>query len=188
MDILIDITGVRLETERLTLRPWKESDLWDFYEYASVPGVGEMAGWRHHESIEASKKILDTFIEGKHVFAVTLKESGKAIGSLGLHPSWANDEPDYKDLKVKEIGYVLSRDYWGKGLMPEAVKAVIRYCFEALGLDALTVGHFKENSQSCRVIKKCGFTLVKESRYHAKQLDMVFEDKKYILLKKTEGL
>ena len=51
MNKQIDITGVVLMTERLTLRPWRESDLNDFYEYASVAGVGQMAGWNPHKSI-----------------------------------------------------------------------------------------------------------------------------------------
>jgi len=182
MDIQIDITNIKLETQRLILRPWQERDLEDLFEYACVPGVGEMAGWKHHDSIEESKKILDCFISGKHIFALVLKENGKVIGSLGLDPSWANDDPEYKDLKIKEIGYVLSKDYWGKGLMPEAVKEVIRFCFEDCGLDAVTICHFKTNSQSRRVIEKCGFTYVKQSTYRAKNLDMNIEDMVYILL------
>ena len=51
-----------LETERLILRNFKESDLDDLYEYAKVPGVGENAGWPHHEDIESTKKILNDFI------------------------------------------------------------------------------------------------------------------------------
>lgn len=47
MDIEIDITDQLIETDRLILRAWKEDDLQDFFEYASIEGVGEMAGWRH---------------------------------------------------------------------------------------------------------------------------------------------
>lgn len=54
MDISVNIDCVVLETERLVLRPWKQSDLKDFFEYASVQGVGEMADWNHHKSIEES--------------------------------------------------------------------------------------------------------------------------------------
>ncbi|MBO4535015.1 MAG: GNAT family N-acetyltransferase, partial [Clostridia bacterium] len=54
-------------------------------------------------------------------------------------------------------GYVLSRDYWGQGLMPEAVEAVIDYLFGTLGYDFVTCGHFEWNAQSRRVIEKCGF-------------------------------
>ena len=60
------------------------------------------------------------------------------------------------------MGYVIGKDHWGRGLMPEAVKAVIAYCFETLHYDFLTCGHFLRNSQSRRVIEKCGFRFLKE--------------------------
>ena len=84
----VDVTDIRIETDRLILRQWRDTDLQDLYEYASVPGVGEMAGWRHHESVEESRQILDMFIRHKKTFALELKETGKVIGSLGL------EEPD----------------------------------------------------------------------------------------------
>ena len=52
MNADFEINGKVIETERLILRPFREEDLGDFYEYASVEGVGEMAGWKHHESID----------------------------------------------------------------------------------------------------------------------------------------
>ena len=106
----------RIETDKLILRAWQETDLDDFYEYASIEEVGEMAGWKHHESIDVSKDILKSFISAKNEFAIMYKKNNKVIGSIGLHDSWANDEPDYQSLKLKEIGYVLSKDYWGQGL------------------------------------------------------------------------
>ncbi len=183
MDIQTDVSNIVIETERLILKAFTEADLQDFYDYASIPGVGEMAGWPHHESMETTKRVLHSFIEGKEVFAIHHKSDGKVIGSLGLHKSWANEDEAYKDLKVKEIGYVLSKDYWGQGLMPEAVNAVIDYGFDILGLDAFTCGHFSVNSQSRRVIEKCGFRFIKQSVYYARQLERNFEDMKYILLR-----
>lgn len=181
MDIEIDITDTVIGTPRLMLRSWKITDLADFYEYCSVDGVGEMAGWKHHESPEISEKILRMFISEKNVFAIVLKENDKVIGSLGLHRSWAGDDPLYSGLKVKEIGYVLSKEYWGRGLMPEAVKAVIGFCFKDCGLDALTVGHFTENLRSRRVIVKCGFRFIGQNEYYAGSLGKKFTDMRYIL-------
>ena len=183
MDIQIDISQTVLETDRLVLRAWKSSDLEDFYEYASVPGVGEMAGWKHHESIEASRKILDSFIAARDTFAVVFKQNNKVIGSLGLHVSKANDEELYENLAQKELGYVLSRDYWGMGLMPEAVGGAVRFCFEGLNLDAVSVFHFCVNAQSRRVIEKCGFRFIKFIDVYEPQLDKTFESRMYILLK-----
>lgn len=181
MDVQIDITNTRIETQRLVLRSWAESDVKDFYEYASVEGVGEMAGWKHHDSIEVSQKILQSFMDDKNVFAIVYKDTDKVIGSLGLEDSWANDDSKYSGLKLKEIGYVLSKSYWGQGLMPEAVKAVLSYCFERYGLDALTIGHFSENNQSKRVIEKCGFQFVKQSECYVKMLQKSAVEMKYIL-------
>ncbi len=179
----IDTSKIRIETDRLILRAFCDDDLSDFYEYASVPGVGEMAGWPHHENIETSKRILQSFMTENEVFALVLRESGKVTGSLGLHNSWANDDPKYADMKSKEIGYVLSRDYWGQGLVPEAVKAVISMCFHEYCCDMLTCGHFSTNNQSRRVIEKSGFQFEKQNLYHSKQLNTDFEDMKYVLLR-----
>ncbi|MGB3985200.1 MAG: N-acetyltransferase, partial [Limnochordia bacterium] len=65
MDIAVDISGTVIETDRLLLRAWRAADLTDLYEYASVEGVGEMAGWRHHRSIEETRRILLAFMAGK---------------------------------------------------------------------------------------------------------------------------
>jgi len=174
----IDITNVILKTDRLTLRPWKESDLKDFYEYASVDGVGQMAGWHPHRSIEESHKILTHFIQGKHVFA--LEYQGKVIGSLGVEKYKETNYPEFDRLQGREIGYVLSKTYWGKGLMPEAVREVIGWLFREVGLDFILCGHFVWNSQSRRVIEKCGFRFIKDS-LHTTRFNTVENCKDYIL-------
>ncbi len=155
MNAAIDIGNVTLHTKRLTLSPWRESDLHDLYEYARVDGVGQMAGWKPHENIEESQMILRMFIDGRKAFA--LEYQGKVIGSLGIEEYNEDHFPEFKDLKAREIGYVLSRDFWGQGLMPEAVREVIRYLFEDVGLDVIFCGHFLRNRQSQRVQEKCGF-------------------------------
>ena len=163
MNITVDISNVVLKTDRLVLREWKESDLEDFFEYCSVDGVGQMAGWLPHENIEKSKEILDLFIKEKKTFCIEFE--GKAIGSVGIEKYKENVLPEYANLKGREIGFVLSKAYWGKGIMPEAVKAVIKYCFEDLGCDFLICGHFVWNTQSKRVQQKCGFRYLKTVDY-----------------------
>lgn len=161
MNAPVDVTDIRIETQRLILRAWRESDLQDFYEYASVDGVGQMAGWLPHESIDKSRQILRSFIDEKKTFALELKENCKVIGSIGLEPREENLDPP-EELQGREIGYVLSKDYWGRGLMPEAVRGVIDYCFKELDFDWLACGHFVWNDQSRRVIEKCGFRYIKD--------------------------
>lgn len=158
MNASFKIGGITLETERLLLRPFRQEDLQDFYEYASVEGVGEMAGWRHHGSIEKSQEILDMFINEDKTFAIVLKENGKVIGSVGVEKYGMEEAlTEFNDYLGREIGYVLSKEHWGKGLMPEAASAVIDYLFGSLDLDFLTCGYYDFNSQSKRVQEKCGF-------------------------------
>ena len=165
---------ILLETERLILRPFKQSDLRDFNEYASVPGVGEMAGWKHHETIEKTQEILDMFIKEDKTFAIVFKKNNKVIGSLGVEKYGLDDKlTEFNSYYGREIGYVLSKDYWGKGIMPEAVGAVIKYLFNDLNLDFLTCGYYDFNNQSKRVQEKCGFKpyrkLVMDTRLGTKE-------------------
>lgn len=167
----IDISTVVLNTPRLTLRQWKESDLQDFYEYASVDGVGQMAGWLPHEDIEVSREILTHFIEGRKTFA--LEYEGKVIGSLGVETYNEANFPELDTKQGRAIGYVLSKDYWGRGLMSEAVQTAIDYLFETVGLDFILISHFEWNRQSARVIEKCGLkplkTTAHETRFGTKE-------------------
>lgn len=160
----IDITGKVFKTERLILREWTLNDLDDFYEYCKVEGVGENAGWAPHKNKEESLKILNSFIEGKHIFC--LEYNGKAIGSLGIEKYDEECFPELSELKGREIGFVLSKDYWGKGLMPEAVKTVIDYLFEQEKLDFILCGHFIWNQRSETAQKKMGFRFY--SQYQGK--------------------
>lgn len=163
----VDVTGVRIETERMILRPWQETDLLDFNEYARVDGIGQRCGWLPHKSLEESKMILRMFMQEKRTFALELKENGKVIGSIGLEARDA-DLGIGDHLMGREIGYVLNKDYWGLGLMPEAVLSVIDYCFKELDFDWLTCGHFVWNDQSRRVCEKCGFRFVKDVIHHTR--------------------
>lgn len=166
MNAQVDLSNVYLKTERLILRPWTVNDLDDFYEYASVDGVGQKAGWLPHENKEVSLGILNRFIANKKTFAI--EYNGKVIGSLGVEEYHEKELPEFNEKKGRELGYVLSKDYWGLGIMPEAVKAVVDYCFNVLGMDFLVCGHFTDNLQSKRVQEKCGFKHYKLVEYETK--------------------
>lgn len=188
MNAIFKLDGLVLETERLILRPFKQSDLDDFHEYASVEGVGEMAGWKHHETKEHTQLILDKFISNDKTFAIVLKENNKVIGSLGIEEYGMEEKlSEFFNYNGREIGYVLSKDYWGKGIMPEAVKTVIDYLFNVKNLDFLTCGYYDFNIQSKRVQEKCGFKpyrkLVIETKIGTKEqsiLNLLINPKKKI--------
>ena len=184
------LNGKTIETDRLILRPFRQSDLEDFFEYASVDGVGQMAGWLPHENREKSQEILDHFITEDRTFALNLKDSGKLVGSLGVEMyDREEDLSEFFPYKGRSIGYVLAKPYWGRGLMPEAVNAVIDYLFNECNLDFLLCGYYDFNKQSARVQEKVGFRpyrkLVMNTRYGTEEpgtLNLMLNPKKNISL------
>ena len=100
-----------LETERLVLRPWKESDAEECYRYAQDPRVGPAAGWPVHTSVENSRRIIRDVLSVPETYAIVLKETGLPIGSIGLHH---NDLAEKDD--EAELGYWLGVPYWGREL------------------------------------------------------------------------
>ena len=147
-----------LHTSRLDLRLFKESDLADFYEYAKEPGVGELAGWPHHKSIDESKKILNMFLKNGKTFAIVYKENNKVIGSIGLEKTRFNNEK-INNLFGFELGFVLSKDYWNLGIMTEAIKEMTRFLLLDIKLDYLAGTCDILNDRSKRVFIKNNFNM-----------------------------
>ena len=160
MNTDIDISGVTLKTQRLILRPWCMDDLDDFFEYAKVDGVGQMAGWLPHKNKNETLAVLQNFIKNKKTFAIV--KDNKVIGSLGIEKYNEKENPKFDKLKVRELGIVISKDYWGQGIAPEAFNKVIDYLFNELDLDIVMAGYFENNKQSKRFQEKCGFKLYKK--------------------------
>ena len=125
-----------------------------------------------------SKMILGSFIKHKKTFALEYK--GKVIGSLGIEEYSEENYPELDALQGREIGYVLSKPYWGQGLMPEAVRAVINWLFSEEKLDFIIVGHFDRNARSNRVVEKCGFQYIKTTKFETRY-DTVENSMEYIL-------
>ena len=161
-----------IETDRLILRPIVETDAEDIYEYSQNPDVGIHAGWKPHESLKETKEIMpEIFLDKPHIFGMVLKENHKLVGTVGLLP-----DPKRKNPQVLMLGYALGKDWWGRGLMTEAAKAVIGYGFNEVKLSAISSCCYPYNKRSSNVMKKCGFlyegTLKQcDVRYDGKVLD-----------------
>ena len=147
-------TGI-IETERMILTPYtpEDEDAEGLYEYAKNPDVGPHAGWKPHESVAESKMIIEEMFMPAGAWAIRLKDSGRLIGTIGLEPDKYRPESN-----SREVGYSLAKDYWGKGLMTEAVHAVLDYGFYEKNLDQIAICTGPENKRSQRVIEKTGFT------------------------------
>ncbi|MDD2447301.1 MAG: GNAT family N-acetyltransferase [Tissierellia bacterium] len=144
-----------LQTKRLIIRSWVESDAESLYEYAKDPKIGPIAGWPVHTSVENSLQIIKTVFSAPETYAVCLKNDNKAIGSIGLMLGKASNIDLPHD--EGEIGYWIGLPFWGQGLIPEAVIELLRYGFEDLNLKKIWSGYFEGNVKSKRVQEKCGF-------------------------------
>ena len=150
-----NITEALLETKRLVLRRWNEDDAGDLYKYAADPAVGPIAGWPAHQSIDESRYVIRNVFNGKETYAVCLKEDGKAIGAIERKLNGHTDMTDRDD--ECEMGFWLGKPFWGQGIMPEAVKEMLRHAFEDLRMSKVWIGYYEGNTRSKRVQEKCGF-------------------------------
>ena len=155
-----------IETERIILRPWSETDAEALFKYASDPDIGPVAGWPPHTSIENSLEIIRTVFATPETYAVVLKDSGEPVGSCGIMFSNSLHSAEMNQGEA-EIGYWIGKPYWGQGLIPEAVKALLARCFTELNLDAVWCGYYEGNIKSKRVCEKCGF------KFHHTNKDIV---------------
>ena len=144
-----------METDRLILRPWRESDAEALFKYASDPDVGPRAGWPPHKSVEESLQIIKTVFNTPTMWAVELKETGEAIGCVGYLPASASNLQIPDD--QCEVGYWIGKPYWGRGICTEALRLVIDYCFNVKHYTVLWGDFFPSNPASGRVMTKCGF-------------------------------
>ena len=145
-----------LQTDRLILRNWKESDAEALYEHAKDPAVGPMAGWPPHESVEHSREIIRTVFAAPETYAVILKDTGEPIGCAGIMPGEGMNKRAFGSYEA-EIGYWIGRHHWGNGYAPEAVSMLLRRCFTQLGMSAVWCAYYDGNQKSRRVMDKCGF-------------------------------
>ena len=143
-----------LETERLILRPFTLDDAEGLYAYASHPEVGPPAGWKPHDSAEESLRVIREIFQPANSLAVVRKSDGRLIGSAGFVGKHRKE----LGLPSEEVGYSLARDCWGQGLIPEAVREILRHAFADLGYQAIWAAYYDGNRKSKRVMLKCGMT------------------------------
>ena len=172
-----------LETERLILNRPTENDLGDLILHLNSDNVfsentlnipfpyqNENAEFWIHELVNKGFEEKKNF-----TFAIREKENPKLIGAIGIHL-------DKVHLKA-EIGYWIGKDFWNKGFVTEAVREIIRFGFQDLGLNKIYATHFPHNPASGKIMQNCGMkleaTLKQEYFKNGKPLDVL----KYSVLK-----
>lgn len=145
-----------METERLILRPWLESDAEALFKYACDPDVGLAAGWPPHKDVAESLSVIRTYFANDRTWAIVLKETSEPIGCIGYYVHGeSNIEIGEEDA---EVGYWIAKPFWNQGICTEALRCMIDYCFNVKGFLTLWADFFIDNPASRRVMEKCGFT------------------------------
>jgi RimJ/RimL family protein N-acetyltransferase len=152
--IMNNVGTKTIETERLILRRIKLSDAEDVFAWANDNEVSRYVTWKPHKNMRVTKKyllrcVLSYIRKDYYRWCIVLKETGRAIGTIGAHA-------ENRRIKAIELGYVLLRSCWGKGIMTEAVKAVQDYLFDKAGYNRIAAKHAPENPASGKVMLKAG--------------------------------
>ena len=145
-----------LETQRLILRPLAESDAQDIFEIFSDKQVMKYYDLLPFETLERAREQIDFFTSGfaqKQMirWGIELKDNGKLIGTCGF---FAFNE----DAEKAELGYELNSSYQGKGLMTEALEAVLGFIFRESVINRVEAYVEPQNTASQKLLEKVGFT------------------------------
>lgn len=142
-----------LHTERLTLRPFRQSDATDMYaNWASDPEVTKYLMWPTHTSVQVSEFVLNDWIPhyaeaDYYHWAIT--HQGHAIGSMAV--------VQHDDTVGKaHIGYCIGQKWWHQGIVSEALKCVMAFLFDEVGYQRIESRHDPRNPHSGAVMRKCG--------------------------------
>ncbi len=144
-----------LTTARLILRPWREADAEDaFQNWTNDPEVTRYLTWTPHGDISVTRALLRAWEEESrrpdvYHWAIVLREGGVLIGDISIAHADAYQE-------TGSVGYCMGKAWWGRGLMTEAFREVLRYCFEDVGFYRINGSHAAANLGSGRVMEKCG--------------------------------
>lgn len=144
-----------MQTKRLILRHWQESDAEDLYTYAQDPDVGPIAGWPAHTSIEDSRRTIKEIFCAPEAYAICLKEDRRAIGAIELKLFGHADLAEHDN--ECELGFWLGKPFWGRGIVPEAAQEMLRHAFEDLHMSKVWCGYYEGNLKSLRAQEKIGF-------------------------------
>lgn len=153
---MIELPTDEIQSQRIILRKWIDSDLESLYEFGKVEGVGEAAGWHHFLSEDDARDFLEMFKKLNTVFCIYHRGDEKAIGTLDFIV-----DKDYTDGKTMCIGYSLSKAYWGQGIMKEAIEAAIPF-FKSHEMARLSANVYKTNNNSIRLLNKLDFKFMYE--------------------------
>lgn len=175
----------QMETKQLILRQFNHNDVNDVFEYASEPDIAKFVVWYAHtskfESLEFINNTVEAYLKNKPApWAIVSKKNGKVIGSIGFNKFDTENEK-------ADIGFAISKKYWGKGITSHALKLIIDYGFSKLELNRIEAHCIIGNKASARVLEKAGMKYEGTFREFTKIKGKFISAKFYAILKSEWG-
>lgn len=172
---------VEIKTERLLLRRFTLDDAQPMFDrWANDERVTRYLTWDPHMTVDITRYIVGMWCldySKADYYQWAIEFEGELIGGISI--------VNYNDAsKRAELGYCMGFDYWGKGIMTEAVKAVVDFLFTDVGCNRIEIVHLIENPASGRVAQKCGFTKEGVRREYFNKNGAFHDDVMYALLRK----
>lgn len=152
-----------MESKRIVLRYWKDSDAESLFKFASDIEVGPRAGWPPHQSVEESRNVIANIFNNDTTWAIELKETNEIIGAMGYGPSCECKLPAHENEPT--VGYWVAKPYWNRGICTEALMLMIEHIKANTNIKSLISGHFVDNPASGKVMEKCGFIATGETSF-----------------------
>jgi RimJ/RimL family protein N-acetyltransferase len=174
----------QIETDRLLLRPWRDTDAPRLAKLANHPEIAHMlASMPHPYSLSDAEDFLERMqdLPAKAAqFAITIKDTpDDLIGGIGYGLTTRQDKPRDEI----DFGYWLGVAYWGKGYAGEAAHAVIKHAFEVSSIDRIDTDYLTINPASGRILKRVGFLDRGESDCHSSGSGLTKPSRKMVLTK-----
>jgi ribosomal-protein-alanine N-acetyltransferase len=174
---------MRITTRSCILRDWDERDIPSLTCYADNPRIAATMRdlFPSPYTREDARRFITMATHPSRNLLLAIEVEGKAVGGIGIHPL----EDVHRN--TAEIGYWLAEPYWGRGIVTDAVRALIPVAFGTFDIIRLQAGIFSKNPASMRVLEKCGFIREAVHRDAITKNGVVMDEVLYVLLGKTEG-
>lgn len=145
---------MQIITPSAILRDWSAADAPILARFADNPRIAATLrdGFPSpYTSGDTERFIAQATAPGRRNLFLAIEVDGQASGGIGIHPL----EDVYR--RTAEIGYWLAEPYWGRGIVTDAVRAIVPVAFDRYDIARIQAGIFSNNPASMRVLEKCGF-------------------------------
>ena len=168
-----------IDSERIFLRKIDDADAATLLKWGQDDIYHQTAGFEKFDNIKQAQKAANQYHKRPYSFAIIEKNTKKMIGLVELYERGLDEQAGL--LVTKDLGFMLDKDYWQRGLMSEALTALINYAFGELKQQQIWAGTFPNNDASQKILEKLGFKYIYTADFNQLAATGGFEEKYFLL-------